>query len=521
MKHLTIAHKIIGLAVFALTLLALLSWAGISSASGVAEEADHLAQTPDAMRGAAYADMYHDAVNNLVVGALAAGDTRTAEEAKPELVEAVAAFNAELDRAVEADVSSEVTDAVEAVRPEVELYGTLGFSALDAIATGEPSAQALSEFESQFSVLEEALPGIAESVTTATAEARQNAENAAADGRRLSLILLAVAAIVLAGGSWWFARSIVPPLRRTAEVLTAVGSGDFTQRVGASGEDEVARMGHALDGALEQLSSTISEIGNHSSTLAAAAEELNAVSSQLASAAEETSVQAGIVSSAAGQVSENVAVVAAGTGEMTASIQEISHGAQDAVSVADDAAQRAQATNDTVAKLGESSAEIGNVIKVITSIAEQTNLLALNATIEAARAGEAGKGFAVVAHEVKELASATAAATADISDRISAIQGDAAESVRAIGEITDIIGRVGETQASIASAVEQQTATTNEIGRNVAEAADNSTEIARNISGVAQSAEDASMGASNVLDTAAELSRMAGELQVLVSGFRC
>ena len=128
-------------------------------------------------------------------------------------------------------------------------------------------------------------------------------------------------------------------------------------------------------------------------------------------------------------------------------------------------------TNATVTKLGESSTEIGKVIKVITSIAQQTNLLALNATIEAARAGEAGKGFAVVANEVKELAKQTAAATEDISAKIEAIQSDTKGAVTAIGEISRVITRINDIQNTIASAVEEQSATTNEIARNAAEAA--------------------------------------------------
>src|SRR6185436_9825997 len=107
--------------------------------------------------------------------------------------------------------------------------------------------------------------------------------------------------------------------------------------------------------------------------------------------------------------------------------------------VAAQAVSVAQSTNTTITKLGDSSVEIGNVIKVITTIAKQTNLLALNATIEAARAGEAGKGFAVVANEVKELAKQTAEATEDIAQRIGAIQNDAQAAVSAIGEVSTII----------------------------------------------------------------------------------
>ncbi len=177
------------------------------------------------------------------------------------------------------------------------------------------------------------------------------------------------------------------------------------------------------------------------------------------------------MSAAAEQVSKSVQTVAASAEEMTASIKEIARNAHEAARVATSAVRVAEVTSGTISKLGDSSIEIGKVIKVITSIAEQTNLLALNATIEAARAGEAGKGFAVVANEVKELAKETAKATEDISRKIDAIQGDTTEAVKAIKEIRGIIGQVNDISTTIASAVEEQTATTNEIGRNVAQAA--------------------------------------------------
>ena len=261
-------------------------------------------------------------------------------------------------------------------------------------------------------------------------------------------------------------------------------------------------------------------VAESATALAAASRQLGGVSQQMAANAEETSAQAGVASAAAEQVSTSVATVATGAEEMGASIREIARSAHEAAKVAMSAVKVADRTNDTVAKLGESSAAIGNVVKVITSIAQQTNLPALNATIEAARAGEAGKGFAVVANEVKELAKQTARATEDIGRKIEAIQGDTRGAVEAIGQIGKVIAEINDILNTIASAVEEQTATTGEISRSVTEAAKGSNEIARNITGVAQAARGTTEGAGETSRSADALSRMANDLQQLVSGFK-
>lgn len=264
------------------------------------------------------------------------------------------------------------------------------------------------------------------------------------------------------------------------------------------------------------LKNTLDAVGEHSQTVSAASEELSATARQMSDSSNDAAQQADSVAAACEQVARNVATVATSAEEMNASIKEIARSSAEAARVATTAVKVTNDTNATVAKLGASSNEIGEVIKVITSIAEQTNLLALNATIEAARAGEAGKGFAVVANEVKELAKQTAAATEDISRKIEAIQNDTHGAVSAISEISKIIGQINDIQNTIASAVEEQSATTNEIARNAAEASKGSTDITRAISAVSQGAKATNQGAGNTLSAAQELAKLASDLKAIV-----
>lgn len=303
-------------------------------------------------------------------------------------------------------------------------------------------------------------------------------------------------------------------------VVTAATEGDLTRMVTVSGSDAIGQLGEGLATFLTNLAGSIGSIGSNAGALAASAEELTAVSETMGTAASDTSNKATVVSAAAEQVNQNVQTVATATQELDASVKEIAKNATEAAHVGSEAVKVAEATNITISKLGDSSAEVGQVIKVITSIAQQTNLLALNATIEAARAGEAGKGFAVVANEVKELAKETAKATEDISRKIEAIQTDTNGAVQAIGEISGIINRINDIQTAIASSVEEQTATTNEITRNITEAARGSGEIAENISDVAMTAENSTSGAADTKNSADELSRMANELQSLTARFK-
>jgi methyl-accepting chemotaxis protein len=303
-------------------------------------------------------------------------------------------------------------------------------------------------------------------------------------------------------------------------VVAAATTGDLTQEIEVRGSDAIGQMGEGLAKFFTDLRRSIGSIGESATNLASASEELTTVSQQMSANAEETSAQTKVASAATVSVSQNLQTVATGAEEMGASIKEIAKNATEAAKVATSAVKVAETANATVSKLGDSSAEIGQVIKVITSIAQQTNLLALNATIEAARAGEAGKGFAVVANEVKELAKETAKATEDISRKIEAIQTDTKAAVDAIGTISEVINQINGISSTIASAVEEQNATTNEMSRNVSDAARGSGEITSNIAGVAQAAESTSRGASDTQKAAQDLVETSTQLRRLVEQFK-
>ena len=347
-------------------------------------------------------------------------------------------------------------------------------------------------------------------------------DTAAARTKTVVVLGFLIGVVLLLGIAWLLSRAIVAPLQAMTDRMGQIadGDGDLTQRVDDSRPDELGALGRNFNRLMEKIATTIREIGSNTSALTGASEQLVGVGTQITASAEEAAAQANVVSAASQEVSRNVQTVAAGSEEMGASIREISANAAEAARVAGQAVTVAAETNTTVGKLGDSSAQIGEVVKVITSIAEQTNLLALNATIEAARAGEAGKGFAVVANEVKDLAQETSKATEEIGQKIAAIQQDAGGAVDAIGQISSIIAQINDFQTTIASAVEEQSATTAEMNRNVTEAAQSSTQIAENISGVAQAAQDTTTAAATTAQAADELTRMASELKRLVGQFK-
>ncbi len=304
-------------------------------------------------------------------------------------------------------------------------------------------------------------------------------------------------------------------------LILAAQKGDLLAR-GDPGQFKgaYAELLNSVNEMLEVFCSAMQRVARMSGPLSQAAAELGRVSHEMSLSTSQTANQANVVSEGSEQVSRNIQTVATAADEMGASIKEIAKNTTEASKVATTAVRSAEETNVTIGKLGQSSAEIGQVVKVITSIAQQTNLLALNATIEAARAGEAGKGFAVVANEVKELARETAKATDDISRKIESIQADTRGAVAAIGQIGLVIGQINDIQNNVAGAVEEQSVTTNEITRSLAEAARGGVAISQSIAAVAEAARSEATAVVQTRKSAETVERMAEELHELLVRFQ-
>lgn len=309
---------------------------------------------------------------------------------------------------------------------------------------------------------------------------------------------------------------------QVTEILHAVEAaeqGDLTASVRGDATGEIGRLQNGLLRFFADLRERVDVISETATVLVETSQQLTDRATMMGENARHTLQEADAATGSATVVMQHVQTVAATTEEMEASIREIARNASEAAAVAANAVTRATAATETVARLGASSAGIGEVLKLITTIAEQTNLLALNATIEAARAGEAGKGFAVVAGEVKELAKATADATEDISGRIQALQHDADGATAVIQEIAQVVARIHSLQETIARTVDEQTAAVAEMARSVDQAASHGKAINTNAAHVAERARATAGGAEESRSAALVMAERAAELDRLMEHF--
>ncbi len=363
----------------------------------------------------------------------------------------------------------------------------------------------------------------------------------AASLRNLAILIGAVS--IVAGGivAWFFGGSLARPVITMTDAMTRLAKGDHAVEVPARDRrDEIGNIANAVQvfkenaiemerlkleqaeaekRAIEEKKRSMTEladsfqasVGGIVEMVSSSAGEMQATAQSLTSTAEETSRQSTAVAAASEQASTNVQTVASAAEELSSSITEISRQVSQSAEIAGKAVADAERTNAQVQGLAEAAHKIGEVVSLITEIASQTNLLALNATIEAARAGDAGKGFAVVASEVKNLANETAKATDEITGQITEIQQATRDAVAAIQAIGGTIGEINEIATTIASAVEEQGAATQEIARNVQQASAGTQEVSSNITGVTQAAGETGSAASQMLSASGELARQ-GEL---------
>ncbi len=351
----------------------------------------------------------------------------------------------------------------------------------------------------------------------------RRAETVRADAIRALTTSLLLAALLIGGtvaASAYVIRQITQPLRTSLAGLEHLAAGDLTVTVPITSNDEAGRIAAATNNTAHAMRVALQAFASTADRLVAAGSGLSATSATLTGTADGTNEQAAAVTDSAHQISASIARIA-GAGQQTiSSMREITENAATAATVARYAVIEAKRTTDAIEQLGQSSTEIGDVVRVITTIAEQTNLLALNATIEAARAGEAGRGFAIVAGEVKELARQTAQATQDVIDKITALQADAGSSRAAINLIRQTVEEINTTQATIADAVEEQLASTEYTNRSVTDVFTSSQDIATTIAAVAQAAGGTAASAGRTRVAADDLVSIAGQLRGLIAQFR-
>jgi methyl-accepting chemotaxis protein len=379
------------------------------------------------------------------------------------------------------------------------------------------------------------------------AEAQTFAAMAMANSISLSVGLFVI--LVLIGSAAFGALSIARPIRRVGEVLMQLANGNkaveipYATRYDEVGDnaraaktfkDNLIRIEKMEAAQKEAETRTAAErkadmqklanefqaaVGNIINTVSTASTQLESAAGTLTRTAESTQQLSGMVASASEEASASVQSVASASEEMTTSVNEIARQVSESSKIAAEAVKQAQQTDARITALSQAASRIGDVVKLITAIAEQTNLLALNATIEAARAGEAGKGFAVVAQEVKALASQTAKATDEIGNQIAGMQTATQDSVAAIKEIGATIARIADIASTIAAAVEQQGAATQEIARNVQHAAQGTAQVATNITDVNRGASETGTASTQVLSSARSLSTESGHLKRAVDKF--
>ncbi len=486
---------------------------------------------------------------NLVLGILVEAADLPSADLMPPVKDRFVAAAGHLDKAAadlkDAAITKLATELASFGRRQGNLFELKDKEFAGAVA----GAKVVAENRALAGELQKEVAALRERSEASAAEAAQISNGEISRGR-IILIGLALASLVTAFGLGWFyiGRGVSRRVSRLRHSMASIAQGDLDAEIATSGSDEIADMASALSVLRDKRREAVrsdeqaaaertrmaeerrkelltladgleSEVKAVVEVVTGSAEKMHDTAKAMAEVATDANVEAGSAASASQQASNGVHTVAAAAEELSASISEIGRKVGESAAVASTAVKEAEETRATMRGLADAATKIGDVLKMIQAVAGQTNLLALNATIEAARAGEAGKGFAVVAQEVKTLASQTATATEEISGQIKSIQDATHEAVAAIEHIGTTITRINEIATAVASAVEQQDATTRQMAQNVHQVAQSTSVVSEKVGGLASAAGETGQSAQMVRDSAGELAQQAESLRGQVDQF--
>jgi methyl-accepting chemotaxis protein len=468
------------------------------------------------------ADMMHDAIRADVLTAffVKEKDEKELAKAREDLAGHAKILRDAMTANKQTELPAEVKEAIVAAAAPLEEYVAEAEEILKVASAGRAAAEKrMPAFLTAFEALAVKMEQVSNAITDGAKAAEQSGLEAARRVMATLFVAVVFASVLVGLLSFFVTRGVTRTIDGAVAAIQRLSKGDLTTRFAYDRDDEFGRLAASLNGAIADMRRAIEEMSDGARTLSGAARELTATAEQMSVSSEVTSERATSVSASVEEIQQSATVVASGTEELAIATQEVTRNVSVAAKVAADGVRLAETTNASLEDLARAGADIGAITKTISTIAQQTNMLALNATIEAARAGAAGKGFAVVASEVKELARQTESATDDISRKVAAIQTSTNRAIESIRDLANAMTRVDEVSQTLATAMEEQTATHAQISRTTADVAHATGGMSNDVTQVAAVAEQSAAAASQTRQAANELLRLAESLERTVSVF--